>query len=451
MYEKEIEEILDVRKKYEEVPIPESIDQSIMSGIAKASQTRKRKNRLKTIIPSAAFAALLFFSVISIRISPAFATFVSQVPGLDNIVALIQGDRGLESAIHHDYFQTVGVTDTEQGITFKIDQIILDEHRLILFYSIKAGQDYSILTPTEMEITNQDGKNIIGSSIIESLIGVKTGEWANGKMDIGLSEPATEIPETLNMSFGLKSDRDSAILENVHWKFSVQVDKEKFKKNKEVITLEKTAEIAGQRIIFKEMTVYPTTIAIHVVYPERNTKQLFEFEDLVVLNEKGEQWASINNGVTATVISDHEEILYLQSNFFERADAGKIFIQFSTIRALDKNKRDVIVDLEKKELVKKPDEQIELLEVINGTDQIMLAFKIKKLNEYQGTFEVFENRYYDQNGVEYYIGSIGSHSDQDKKSFIEEIDIDKTIQNQITFKIIDYPTTITEHVRFQIK
>lgn len=447
MYEKEIEEILDVRKKYEEVPIPESIDQSIMSGIAKASQTRKRKKRLKTIIPSVAFAALLFFSVISIRISPAFASFVSQVPGLDHIVALIQGDKGLESAIHHDYFQTVDVSDTEQGITFKIEQMILDEHRLIFFYSIKADQDYSSLMPAKIEVTDQNGKSVIGWSGIDALHDVKAGEWVNGKIDIGLADQVTGIPEMLNVSVAMMDDFDDA-----HWMVSINVDREKFIDNKAVYPLEKTVDIAGQEIIFKEVTVYPTTIAVNVVYPETNTKELFAFKDLVILNEKGEQWASINNGVTAQKICDHEEILYLQSNYFEMAEAKKMYIQFSTVTALDKGQLDVIVDLAKQEIIKKPDENIELFEIKEGAEQIKLAFKVKKYNEYQGIYEVFDRYYYDQNGMEYSMdGGISSYSMDDEKSFIQEFYIDKAGQNQVTFKLINYPTTITENVKFEIK
>src|SRR5699024_5283218 len=140
----------------------------------------------------------------------------------------------------------------------------------------------------------------------------------------------------------------------------IKIDHENLANHKEVSPINETVSLEGQKITFKEIIVYPTKIAIHVKYDEQNSKELFAFDDLAIVNEKGEEWASIN-GISGQEYIKNEEFIFLQSNFFEQPE--ELYLQFSSIRALDKDQLDVIVDVEQERLLKSPDDQIELLEV----------------------------------------------------------------------------------------
>jgi len=447
MFEKEELKMMEVRKKYEDIPVPDVVDQYIWSGIRKARKSRKKK--MATLIPSLAVTMALLISVLSIRISPAFASFVSQIPGFEKIVELIQGDKGLKSALENEYYQPVGKEVTKGGITFRVDHIIIDEYQLILLYSVKADEKYISLLLDWQNIYDEKGNQIMMGYSGEVIGQIEAGEWVSKRIDIYLNEGIKTIPEQLKVEVSFYSEMEE-IEENI-WDVSFDVDQEKFNKNTKVYEINKTATIEGHEVIFKEITIYPTTLALRVHYPETNTKKIFSFEDLVIVNEKGEEWARINNGISSKIISDNEEIIFLQSNYFDFDKDDNLFIQFSSAKALDKDKLDVVVDLSEKKLVKKPDENLQLADFIFENDGIKLVFKMKNSNDNQNTaFQVIGDIYYDETGNEYFVEN-GMSFTRDKEHFLQQFTIQQPRQGLVTFQIANYPTTINEFVKLQIK
>ena len=74
-----------------------------------------------------------------------------------------------------------------------------------------------------------------------------------------------------------------------------------------------------------------------------NTKEIFGFEDLRLVDEKGETWTSINNGITSSGARDDDvNIYYLQSNYFE--EPKELYLQFNKLMAMDKDEAFLLID-----------------------------------------------------------------------------------------------------------
>ncbi|MCU9615038.1 DUF4179 domain-containing protein [Caldibacillus lycopersici] len=445
MGNKEEEQLTEAKNKFAEIPIPETIDNYIYAGIQKATNYRRKGRR--TFYSAIAVAALLFFSVISIRISPVFASIVRQIPGFERLVSVIQGDKGLESAVANDYVQVVGKSQTKQGITFTVDEIIVDEQRLFIFYSITTEENYDSIIASKVEITNQDGEDIVGTLANGAHIDVVAGETVKGKMDVGFLD-GVDIPDELNLNLSFQANEiDNKETWNIHF----LVDKEKFSANKETFPLNKTVTVEGQKLTFQEVTIYPTRIAIHVKYDEANTKELFSFDDLVILNEDGEEWASVKNGVSGTTINANEEMLYLESNYFEKPE--ELYLQFSSIRALDKDQMEVVVDLTKEQLIKKPEELLSLSKVVKEKDIVRLTFSIKQTNAFDTNqfYEIFNNRYFDHDGNEYSLGGSSSYRSSEL-GFMTEISVKNVVNaSPLYLEISDFPSRIEQKTTIKIK
>lgn len=127
-----LEERLNVRKtEYETIPVPDAAFQAVQSGIRQAA--RKRKSRLRWYMSSISAAALILLFTGCIRVSPAFASFVEQLPGMEGVVSMIRQDKGLMMAIDQSLLQKVGVTDEHDGASVTVEGIITDESRMVIF------------------------------------------------------------------------------------------------------------------------------------------------------------------------------------------------------------------------------------------------------------------------------------------------------------------------------
>jgi len=77
--------------------------------------------------------------------------------------------------------------------------------------------------------------------------------------------------------------------------FPVKLNPDAYEKQKKSYPVNKTVEVEGQNITFKNITIYPLRTAIEIEFDPDNTKKLFTFEDLRIVNEKGAVWSGISN------------------------------------------------------------------------------------------------------------------------------------------------------------
>lgn len=344
VHNSEEEKLTDYKRFVDGLPVPEDLlDSAIMAGFEKGKREKKRSRRRMKGLFSVAAAAVIFIGFFaSIRLSPAFAGYVSELPGFSKIVDLIQGDKGIIAALESEYDQEIGASSTKDGVTFTVTRAIADESGLVLFYTIDTLKERKEIIIKDVQLKDTDGKKFaLGSfSYGNHANSVKGEKSFAGTLDFQFTEPL----ET--RAFQLKVN-----IEGTEHVVNFKLNKELSTKKEYV--LNKTVEIEGQKVTFEKVEIFPLRMAIHVKMDPANTKRLLNFDQIRLVDEHGETWNKISNGAVAQGgVGDDKRILFLQSNYFK--EPKKLYLIPGEIQALDKSDAYMIVDTEKKLILKQP-------------------------------------------------------------------------------------------------
>jgi Family of unknown function (DUF5643)/Domain of unknown function (DUF4179) len=360
MFEKEEKQLSAIRKRYQELPVPDDqLEEAIMKGFHQAKAASPKKKIIKRgWLPGLAAALLLLGFLTSIRVSPAFANYVAEMPGMEKLVDLIRYDKGWISAVENDYMQPLGISQEKNGIRVTLDGAIRDERGLVVFYTVES-EEKQVLHTKSIHITDHDGEELPVSF---------SGSGDSSYTD----EPVKSVNGTADYLFSedLKGKEFKAEAEvkttNGIETFEIDFKVEGPKVKKKVYPLNETVSIEGQKITFKDIAIYPLRVAIHVAFDPENSKKIFALEDLRLVDENGEAWSGIANGVAAQDIKENEKIIYLQSNYFK--EPKELYLALNKVMAVDKEDAEVVINTETKEIVKQPKGDKLSGLVLNGED-----------------------------------------------------------------------------------
>lgn len=444
--ESEEQRLNQLKQEYDEIFVPDSIDDYIRGGMHRA----RGKKKIRTKIRVAALFASLFIIVMaaSIRISPAFASYVSSIPGMDAIVEFIQNDKGLQDVVQNDFIQYVDATDSHDGITFNVYGVIADSSRMVLFYSVKSERPNDVYLQS-VDLLDPKGDNL------KVAYNFDPGPYTDD------AKPENKRYNKIQLSYG--SDFQIPKMVTVKAKIqtaegmwegtvNVPIDKERFKGMKQELPINETITVEDQKIHFEKAVIYPTRIALHVKIDPDNSKQIFWFEQLKLVDAKGELWPRIKNGVTATGgIDSTDRVIYFQSNYFREPNA--LYLKGGTMRALDKHKANFVVDLEKEKILQKPDDRLKLDNITTTDDQIKFEFTLNINKESKRFYNLIYYKYHDITGKVYssILHSGFSMRGDDSKQYINLAIKNEDFQGPLTFRLSDYPARIRKPFKIKIK
>ncbi|PWW29602.1 uncharacterized protein DUF4179 [Cytobacillus oceanisediminis] len=452
MFKKEEQDLAKMKKSFNKITIPEDkINSAILSGFQKAkkeetpeeparTEKKPRRRRKPWLLPSVAAAVLAIVFLTSIRVSPAFAHYVAELPGMQKIVDLIRFDKGLMSAVENDYLQEVGITEEKNGLKVTVDSVIADETGLVIFYTMEAEKNQSNFYVEDVELTPADGtKFVLGSSSHGSHSPYQDQPRKSVSSALELFFQEKLVTKKFNLSINVKTDDFD---ETFQFPFSI----EKPVKVKKTYELNETVTLEGQKITVKDITVYPLRVAVHLAYDPNNSKKIFEFQDIRLVDENGESWTKISNGITASHVSDNEDILYLQSNYFK--EPKELYLAINKIQAVDKDEAYVLVDTDKKEILKQP-KGSKLSHV--GWEDDMLMFTLDTSEEFN--YMIF-NGIKDAEGKGIF-GDMGtSYREEENKQVVgislpskEEADYKNPLRLELSF----FPAWIEGDVKLRVK
>ncbi|WP_202080581.1 DUF4179 domain-containing protein [Caldalkalibacillus salinus] len=429
--------------------LPDQLDCYIAKGMTKA-RTHKGRITKRRWFATAIACMLIMAMVTSVRVSPAFAQFISQLPGGQTIVDLVHYDKGLQDALDHDYAIPVGVSDEHFGLRLTIEGMTIDESRIVLFYSVTNKRDFETVTLSALSFGDTLKKYSLGLGTTHDFTEENT---VYGKVDIHLSEQA-ELPDVLAVEAKLRAENEARYVDtsDVSWRMAIPIDRASFEGLQEHFELDKTVEFAGQKVTFKEVTIYPTRTLLRVTYDEENEYQIFSLEGLSMTNEKGQRWEMTSEGVTGTQYSDDDRTYHLDSSFFHESE--HLYLEVPRVRALPKSETEMIIDTHKDEIVKAP----------RGLNLEVTSEDLSGVKWYE--FEVPLDPTFDRTDITYqyidrsvknkmgeevaYVNAIsGGYNDGEGQSF--GIKKPNTAEEHIVLKIIDYPNRLHGDVQIQIK
>ena len=115
-----------------ERPVPE-----LERTLDRAKARRRRRAILKPLA-GLATAAAVFVLLVNCCAPVAYAC--AQVPILRELAELLRFNQSLSAALEHDYGQMIGQEQTENGITARVEYLIVDQKQVNVFYSV-TGRD----------------------------------------------------------------------------------------------------------------------------------------------------------------------------------------------------------------------------------------------------------------------------------------------------------------------
>lgn len=459
MFEIEEKQLNELNQVIRDIPEPDNINEYIKRGLLLG--IKKKKNNTVKLFANIAAALIMVIFIVSVRTIPVMAEYMSKIPGLGYLVDLINYDKGLKSAIDNNFIQHINLSQTHDGITFTISDVILDNSKSIIFYSIKHDGTpcYVLLDDVKFLDDNNNILKAVSSWNYPPNDNEDKTSTHNNKIELDFNDE-TLLPDNIKIEITLKQSDIPYIDPNSQqtklapvWKFQLPVDKAKINRMQSTYLLNKSISIEGQTIQFKQVDITPTRIAVKIEYDKNNSKKIFRYDDIKLIDEKGEEWGNIINGISSARKDENHEILYFQSNYFNTPK--ELYLQGTSLRALDKDKCTVQVDIEKGTLISAPDNKLTLDGISSSDHDSILRFNLKVDNPFDNNYvyHLFEHEFRDSNNKLLMADNTGTNTSingaQQQINF--SIKSDLKIKNPIYLTLEDYPKRITGSFKIKIK
>ncbi len=374
---------------------------------------------------------------------------------------LASGDKSTVLAIENDFYQPIGMSQSKEGITITLDGMVVDKVSVQVFYTITAdenvlpeGDDMHVYRINPMLHMIVDGQKHEPPGFM--------GSWSRPDNQHGnVYEDVLEYT-FLNeiMMDGIQVDLQPQIeLETAQsegepffqeqFLFDIPIDPSTY--DYEILTYEINEEltIEQQKIVFHDMIVHPTRSTLYIAVDEDNSKEIFDMGDmeLVVSDD--------NKGITSqqkSVQFGRDQITF-ESMYF--MDVEHVAIEGSWFGALDKDKRELVINMEQGKIVKKPDDRLTLGSIEQQKDGELEIQFIMDGGEGDRFFFHLDTAFTDADGDEYenFVKYHRSTSNKDGGilNVMHTTIPDEDYVSPLTFNISHYPTHIEEPYSIDVK
>lgn len=396
---------------------PPALEYTISRAKAKM-KARKKIKRFFTVPIGSILTSFITF-IIVVNLSTTFAMACGKIPLIKELAAAVAFSPSLSAAVENEYVQPINLEQVKNGITMRVEYVIIDQKQLNIFYTLNSNI-YSHMYATPF-IRALDDSKLEGYCISSGGTNRENNELRHVTVDF----TDRDMPEGLLFTCKISDNgslteeksvaiKDDLLQEPEHiepdyiteYTFDLDFDPH-FTHQGKVIELNQSLQIDNQDLTLSTVEIYPSHIRLNLIDDESNTSWLkaisFYFE-----NEKGERFEGISNGITATGSSDSPMMAShrLESSFF--SDSKKLTIYVNSVTWLDKGMETVKIDLKNKTAEALPqDVNFDKSERVNNN--WLLSFSAKEREE-NACYQLFMHNYYDDKGNEYHYNSWSTHT-----------------------------------------
>ncbi|MFC6333998.1 DUF4179 domain-containing protein [Paenibacillus septentrionalis] len=359
------------------IDVPQ-LEHAILAGQQRAKQELRQARLMKLkkrLIASTVAVCLMLALIVGIRVSPVLASTLSHIPFVSELVELIAGsqDKGILDIIDNEYYEVLDTTVEKNGISLTIKGVVADESGMIVFYRVTTEEPSMLLglNTSSLQIL-QDGKDFEASSGYSFFY--REGDDAiedQFRMDVPDKIDYSSKQFEFVASF---TDRHKTVI-TIPFELKQPIAETKS------YPINKKVEISGQTIWLDNLNISPIRAELKLRADESNSWRLLHIVSLELIDEHGEQWGAIKNGITGRGSFDEGYSLFIQSNYFRNPQ--QLTLRLGQIEALPKGEDYIEVDFEKQEVLYQPSYIQGELSVMND---MVLYEGVQELNEhYRGT------------------------------------------------------------------
>jgi len=391
---------------------PPALEYAVTRAQARAKKTQNIRRFF--FMPASSAAAVFIAFIAMVNLSTPFALACERLPILRELAAAVSFSPSLRTAVDNEYVQTIGLEQTENGITMQIAYVIVDRKQLNIFYTLQS-QAYSHMDAAP-SILNADGQGFSEYSVSANGSVRENGELRQFVVDF----VDNNMPDSLLLECKVHDNGSYAASEPVSigneppgisepavlstFTFTLTFDP-KFTQQGDVVTLNQDIVLDGQNLTVTTVEIYPTHIRVNFTADEKNTAWLQSL-NFYFVNEKGNRFDPITNGITATGSVDSPMMAShrLESSFFYQSRSLTMYITEAVW--LDKGMEKVKIDLANGTTDQLP-EGVTLEQAARKGNSWELTFSAMERKE-NSSYQLFATAYCDEYGGEYSYDSWSS-------------------------------------------
>lgn len=404
-------------------------------------RVRKQRTRRHRLLKSTVVAAIIMITLLgSIRVSPAFAAAIAQIPGLKPLIEMIAFDKGMEDIITNEYYEPINASQTINGKKLTITGVVADESGMIISYKLDSDEDLAHITGVKTEIKH--GTELLEeASIGSSWVGLAEETYqVENTIDVVSSQGMDYSTKDFKLIFSLRELPETVFEIPFTLKKEIKASKH-YKVNKDII-------VDGQRFTIHELIISPIRSELKMSIDPSNTKKILKFEDIRIYDEYQEEWGKIKNGFVGFGDYEDEQFsIMLESNYFRIPE--NITIELREIEAIDKADEYIVIDFEKKTVISQPENISIELEI---KDNFEVQYKVPpyKKNEFKGVL----GKLIDADDKTYYSYSTWISKYEDYMLIRELYDITNAEElpaNPVKLEVTRYEQYLTGIGRMQVE
>lgn len=222
---------------------------------AKARAKRRRARRWFGV-PAGTLAGAFAAFVLLVNTVPTFALACSRIPVLGELAAAVDWSGSLSRAVEHDYVQTIGQSQTKDGLTVAVEYAIVDQRRVELFVTTQCEDEAYPYADLHASIEDKSAH----TAVLTHGSYEEHGQLRQITIDFNAGQQA---PEELTVEFYAQPHQsygdggESALEDMTQFTFQLRFDPDKTI-NGRTYELGQWLEVEGQRILIDRLEVYPT-------------------------------------------------------------------------------------------------------------------------------------------------------------------------------------------------
>ena len=399
---------------------PENLESTVEKAL-KRENTFQKKRRI--LVSSAGSLAACFAAfVLLVNLSVPFARACGSIPLISDLARAVSWSPSLSAAVEHDYVQPMNLSQYQNGITAKVEYLIVDRKQVDVFFSIQSD-DYAHLDLDHPTLTVPGKQDGYASSF--SSYGIENGDL----MELRIDFMDRDVPDCLTMTFGVYDDPDryktSKPVESSLMDYGDELLDENWEEQREilatftfelhfdptyteqgtVIDVGETFLLDGQSVTLTEAEIYPTHLRLNFDYDPANTAWLTEL-NFYLENERGERFNGIVNGISATGNPDDPstDSVWLDSPYFSTGE--HLTLHVTGASWIDKGQERVKVDLAKG-MIEDPPQGVRLEWAEKRNAGWVVSFSAGARWEKTMHYQIWKSCFYDEDGTAHDIDQRG--------------------------------------------
>lgn len=246
------EEYNELMQKLDSPPL--KLDYTLERARARKSALKKRKKASKAVlIPLGTLVVVFALFTALVNFSAPFAEACSEIPVLSRLAEAVSFNPSLSAALKNEYVQEIGQEQTKNGVTAKIEYVIVDQKQLNIFYSLKSS-DYSDMNG-RVELSNAPGNFTILSWYHNDITDDELRRVVVDYVD------SSDMPDNLDIVLTALAVYDeepsSSGNEVASFDFHLEFDPTLTAEG-EIVEAGQTFELDGQTLTLEKAEIYPT-------------------------------------------------------------------------------------------------------------------------------------------------------------------------------------------------